>query len=148
MIPASSGLDRQCPGAELPKAAAIVNWYGITDVAELLDGTNTRSYAVQWLGSRSDRVELAKRVSPMTYVRKDLPPILIIHGDADPTVPYAHGTKLHAALQKAGVATELVTIPKGLHGNFPAPDQIRAYDAVRTFLARHGIARAQSTSGQ
>ena len=112
MIPASAGLDRQCPGPEELKVAAIVNWYGITDVADLLDGANRRTYAVQWLGSRADRVEIAKRLSPMTYIRRDLPPTLTIHGDADPTVPYAHATALHAALQKAGAATELVDDPE------------------------------------
>ena len=145
MIPASAGLDRQCPGTEPLRVAAIVNWFGITDVADLLDGANTRTYAVSWLGSLPDRVEVAKRVSPLTYVRRDLPPVLTIHGDADPTVPYAHATKLQSALQQAGVATELVTIPKGLHGNFPAPEQRRALAAVRAFLAKHGITRRTAT---
>ena len=147
MIPASAGLDRQCPGSEELKVAAIVNWYGITDVADLLDGANRRTYAVQWLGSRPDRVDVARRLSPMAYVRRDLPPTLTIHGDADPTVPYAHATTLHAALQKAGATSELVTIPKGGHGNFPLPDQLRAVDAMRAFLARHSIMRrAAATS--
>lgn len=147
MLPASAGFDRQCPGTEPLNVAAIVNWYGISDVADLLDGPNMRSYAVEWLGSRPDRVEAAKRVSPLTYVRKELPAVLSIHGDADPTVPYTHATRLHEALQKAGARTELVTIPNGRHGNFPAPDQLRAFDAVRTFLAKHGIlGRAAATS--
>jgi len=149
MIPASAGLDRQCPGSEELKVAAIVNWYGITDVADLLDGANRRTYAVQWLGSRPDRVDVARRLSPMAYVRRDLPPTLTIHGDADPTVPYAHATTLHAALQKAGATSELVTIPKGGHGNFPLPDQLRAVDAMRAFLLRHGITRRPAaTSAQ
>jgi acetyl esterase/lipase len=154
MIPASQGLDRQCPGSEDLKVAAIVNWYGITDVADLLDGANMRSYAVQWLGGgrpERERLEVAQRVSPLTYVRKDLPPVLTIHGDADPTVPYAHATRLSSALQKAGVPAELVTIPQGRHGNFPLPDQLRALEAVRAFLAKHGITRrpaASTTSGQ
>jgi acetyl esterase/lipase len=141
MIPATQGLDRQCPGQEPLKVAAIVNWFGITDVADLLDGANTRTYAVQWLGSRPDRVELAKRISPLTYVRRELPPVLTIHGDADPTVPYTHATRLHAALQKSGATTELVTIPQGRHGNFPPPDQLRAVEAMRAFLTKHGILR-------
>ncbi len=140
MIPGSAGLDRQCPGSEPLKVAAIVNWYGITDVVDLLDGANMKPYAVTWLGSRTDRVDAARRVSPLTYVRSGLPPVLTIHGDADPTVPYSHATRLHAALQQAGVATELVTIAKGGHGNFPMPDQQRAIDAMRAFLVRHGIA--------
>jgi hypothetical protein len=51
MIPESAGLDRECPGVHLPKVAAVVDWYGITDVNDLLEGENQRAYAVQWLGS-------------------------------------------------------------------------------------------------
>ena len=65
MLPASAGLDRQCPGPDPLKVAAIVNWYGITDVVDLLDGANQRAYAVSWLGGRPDRNEVAKRVSPL-----------------------------------------------------------------------------------
>jgi acetyl esterase/lipase len=139
MLPASAGLDRQCPGTDALKVAAIVNWFGITDVADLLEGANERVYAVTWLGSRPDRNDAAKRISPITYVRKDLPPILTIHGDADPTVPYQHATKLHAALQQAGASSELVTIPAGRHGGFPAAQQLRAIDAVRAFFTKHGL---------
>ena len=75
MIPVSAGLDSLCPGSEVPKVAAIINWYGITDVDELLAGPNVRNYAVAWLGGMSNRDEIAKRVSPLTYVRAGLPPI-------------------------------------------------------------------------
>jgi acetyl esterase/lipase len=139
MLPMTAGLDRQCPGPETLKVSAIVDWYGITDVADLLDGVNTRTFAVQWLGSRPDRVEVARRVSPLTYVRKDLPPILIIHGDADPTVPYQQAVRFQAALQQAGATSELVTIPGGKHGNFPPDQQIRALDAIRAFFTKHGV---------
>ena len=76
----------------------------------------------------------------MTYIRRDLPPTLTIHGDADPTVPYTHATTLHAALLKAGVTSELVTIPKGGHGNFPQPEQLRAVSHER-FARRLGRLR-------
>lgn len=148
MIPESAGLDRQCPGVPLPKVAAIVNWYGITDVNDLLDGANRRVYAVTWLGSLENRDAVARRVSPLTYVRKDLPPVLTIHGDADPVVPYAHGTRLQAALQGAGATSELVTIPKGLHGNFPRAEQLRAIQAVRAFFVKHGVLPTAATSSQ
>lgn len=148
MIPASAGLDRQCPGPELPRVAGVVNWFGITDVVDLLDGANMKAYAVAWLGSAPDRDAVARRVSPLSYVRRDLPPMLTIHGDADPTVPYTHATRLHAALQRAGVTSELVTIPKGVHGNFPRPEQIRAVAAMRAFLAKHRLTRSPAAPTQ
>lgn len=139
MIPESAGLDRQCPGAPLPKVAAIIDWYGIVDVNDLLDGDNRKSYAVQWLGSLPNRDEVARRVSPMTYVRPGLPPVLAIQGDADPTVPYQHSVRLTAALTKAGVANQLVTIPGGKHGGFTPDERTRIYVAIREFLAKNGL---------
>jgi acetyl esterase/lipase len=137
MLQTSAGLDRFCyPGKEDIKVAAIVNWYGITDVADILDGENLKGYAVQWLGSAPNRMEIARWVSPLTYVRKEAPPIITIHGDADPTVPYSHATRLHEALTKAGVWNQLVTIPKGGHGGFPREENLRAFAAIKEFLAK------------
>lgn len=139
MIPESAGLDRQCPGAPLPKVAAIIDWYGIVDVNDLLDGDNRKTYAVAWLGSLPNREEVARRVSPMTYVRPGLPPVLAIQGDADPTVPYQHSVRLTAALTKVGVANQLVTIPGGKHGGFTPDERTRIYVAIREFLAKNGL---------
>jgi acetyl esterase/lipase len=141
MIPASAGLDRQCPGPEELKVAAIVNWYGITDVADLLDGQNRKVYAVTWLGSMENRKDIATRVSPLTYVRPGLPPILSIQGDADPTVPYSHSVRLHAALEKAGVPNKLITVPGGLHGNFKPEEYPRLYSEIRDFLFKSNVVR-------
>lgn len=92
-IRVSAGLDRECAGDKELKAAAIVDWFGITDVNDLLDGPNKEDYAITWLGSLPDREQIAKRVSPLTYVRPGLPPIFMIHGDADDTVPYSHSVR-------------------------------------------------------
>ncbi len=139
MLPDSAGLDRQCYGTAELKVAAIINWYGITDVNNLLDGTDLKSYAVQWLGSMPDRDEIARRVSPIWYVRPGLPPILTIHGDADPTVPYQHAVRLHEALSKAGIPNQLLTIPGGRHGGFNREESLKIYETIREFLAKHGI---------
>lgn len=145
MLPVSAGLDRQCYGADDAgnpeiKVAAIVNWYGITDVNDLLDDSaNVKTYAVQWLGSLPNRAEVAKRVSPIQYVRPGLPPILTIHGDADPTVPYAHAVRLHEALTKAGVPNQLLTIPGGKHGGFTRDETVKIFAAIQEFLAKHGV---------
>jgi acetyl esterase/lipase len=139
MIPESAGLDRQCPGAPLPKVAAIIDWYGIADVVDLLDGPNRKTYAVAWLASLPNREEVARRVSPLTYVRPGLPPILAIQGDADPTVPYQHSVRLTEALSKVDVPTQLVTIPGGKHGGFSPDERTKIYLAIREFLAKNGL---------
>jgi acetyl esterase/lipase len=147
MLPVSAGLDRQCAGSEEIRVAAIVNWFGITDVADLIDGPNTKSYAVAWLGSRQDRVETAEWLSPLTYVRADLPPTITIHGDSDGIVPYDHAVRLHAALDGAGVSNRLVTIEGGGHGGFSPAENERAYAAIEEFLRERGILEGRQATG-
>ena len=141
MLPASSSLDRRCLGKEELKVAAIVNWFGITDVDDLLEGENMQSYAVTWLGSQSGRHEIARRVSPLSYVRPGLPPVLTIHGDDDSAVPYEHAVRLHKALTETGIPNQLVTIPGGKHGGFSREELLRIHVATREFLKKHGIGR-------
>ena len=137
MLPTDSDLGRQCLGSKSPKVAAIVNWYGITDVADLLDGENQKSYAVRWMGSMPDRNEIAARISPLNFVNSELPPIITIHGDADPTVPYDHAVQLHSLLDQAEVTNKLVTISDGRHGGFPANEMLRIYEEVFQFLDKN-----------
>ena len=145
MIPASVGLDRECPGPEELSVAAIINWYGITDVGDLLDGPNMKTYAVEWMGSLEDRYEIAARVSPMTYVRAGLPPILTIHGDADPTVPYQHAIDLHETLNEVGVPNALHTVPGGGHGRFNQEQQVAVFETIHRFLSEHGLGAGIAT---
>ena len=132
-----AGLDRECPGVPLPKVAAIVNFYGITDVVDLLDGPNRKTYAVAWMSSMPNREEIGRRVSPLTYVRAGLPPILTIHGDADPTVPYTHALRLQKALNEAGVPNQLLTIPGGKHGGFTPDERAKIFETIHEFLAKY-----------
>jgi acetyl esterase/lipase len=138
-IPESEGLDRECAGAPLPKVAAVINWFGISDVPDVIDGPHKANAAVRWFGSLPNRMEIARRVSPLTYVRPGLPPILTVHGDADPTVPYSEAVKLHEELAKVNVPNQLVTIPGGKHGNFTPQEREKIYTTIREFLAKNGL---------
>ncbi len=154
MLTEDAGLDLGCPGdrgrgpqnIEPLKVAAIINWYGVTDVVDLIERAPGPSgnYTQAWLGSVPNRETLAKRVSPLTYVRPGLPPVLTIHGDADPTVPYEHAVRLKEALDSAGVSNQLVTITGGLHGRFTADENMMIYRTIRTFLTKHNLGPAPS----
>lgn len=142
MLTAKAGFDDACP-AEMETesspmhVAAIVNWYGITDVADLLHGPNRKTYAVAWLGGQPGSAELALRLSPLTYVRQDTPPIITIHGDHDPTVPYSHAVRLHQKLESFSVPNQLVTITGGVHGSFNDAETENAYKQIWQFLSVH-----------
>ena len=149
MLPANNVFDRQCTiqgndrwnvaTVPEPKVAAIINWFGISDVADLLDGPNAKNYVREWFGSMSNAEQLAKQVSPITYVRAGLPPIITIHGENDDVAPYNHSVRLHAALDKAGVPNQLITIRGRKHGGFNRDEMASSYTAIREFLRKQGL---------
>jgi acetyl esterase/lipase len=139
MLTPEAGLDDRCPGPEQPSVAAIIDWYGPTDVADQLEGPHRQNAVVEWFGGLPDRLEVARRVSPLEYVRADLPPILTIHGDADVTVPYDHAVRLHRALEAAGAEHELHTVPGGAHGGFTYEQTVEIFETIQRFLREHGI---------
>jgi acetyl esterase/lipase len=140
ILPEGEGFDRECAAnTPLPKVAAVINWFGISDVPDVIDGPHRAAAAVRWFGSLPNRMEVAKRVSPLTYVRAGLPPILTVHGDADTTVPYPQAVRLQEALTKVKVPNQLVTIPGGKHGNFTPQERDHIYLTIREFLAKNGL---------
>jgi acetyl esterase/lipase len=139
MLPDGTALDNRCYAAaqygDVPmKVAAIVNWYGISDVNDLIAGPNLKNYAAMWMGAMPNAAEVAKSVSPLTYVRPGLPPIITIHGDRDDVVPYTQATRLRDALTKAGDVNKLITIKDGGHGMFSQADYVSAFDEIWKFL--------------
>lgn len=137
MLQESDGLDDACPAdpGEPPlKVAAVVDWYGPTDLPDLLDGPNRKTYAVAWFAGLLDRHAQAERVSPLHYVRPQLPPIFIVHGDQDPVVPYANSVHLHDLLDRQHDPNQLYTVHGGKHGQFGVEQTQAAYRAMWDFL--------------
>src|SRR5205823_11403126 len=97
MLNSANGFDDGCErpadkwaasgGPPNVRVAAIVNFFGITDVPEFLQPP-AKTHALRWFADVPNRMELAKRLSPVTYARKDPPPIITVQGDKDPYVPY------------------------------------------------------------
>lgn len=132
MAPESAGL-----GPSI-KIAAIINFYGISDVPDQLEGPHLQSYAVTWIPGQPDRMALAKKLSPIAYVRKGLPPVLSIHGDADPVVPYGQSVRLTKELKAAGDQAELITVRGGEHG-FQPEEMSKLWPQIFKWLKKYKI---------
>jgi acetyl esterase/lipase len=133
MTPRSAGFGRAAP------FAAIVDVFGVADVAAILSAGNPPSWATTWVPEQPKRLDLARRVSPLTYVRPGLPPVLIVHGDHDEDVPYGQSVTLLERLRKARVDAELITVPGGQHG-FTEAEWDGIVPRMFTFLEQRGIA--------
>jgi len=134
--------DGNCSGVENVKVAAIIDKYGITDVWDWAYGTKkTSRSATQWLGDRSKDQKFAASVSPISYVNKNNPPVFIVHGDADPTVPYEQSVELNKKLQEAGVKTKFITVPGGQHGKFDKEKNSEINKEIIAFLREVGVVK-------
>lgn len=102
---------------------AVVDWSGPTDLlvldscrnTPLNDGANSPESLLIG-GSVQDNRDKATLADPITYIDANDPPFLILHGDADQTVPSCQSTLLYEALQAANVQSQLVLIPNAQHG--------------------------------
>jgi dipeptidyl aminopeptidase/acylaminoacyl peptidase len=85
-----------------------VDLYGIADLTAYHDAS--------MLGNTlADAPELYHLASPVTYVRSNSPPMLIIHGTADNTVSVKQSELFAGVLQKAGANYQLIIIPGAPH---------------------------------
>ena len=85
-------------------------------------------------GPIQEHKDRVARANPVTYVSKDDPPMLIIHGDQDKLVPYHQSVLLKNALEGAGVAVTLYKVEGGGHGWFKDP---KVPELTKAFLEQH-----------
>jgi acetyl esterase/lipase len=124
---------------ESSRVQAVVDWFGPTDFLQIgnaesdLQHNAPDSPESKLIGGPVlENKDKAAKASPISYVSKDAPPFLIMHGDRDRTVPFNQSELLYAALKKAGVDVTLVPMKGAGHG-FGGPEAI---GPVRDFLTR------------
>jgi len=94
----------------------VVSQWGPTDFTAD-DSMHQHPAVLQFMGTTMQEApDRFAEASPVTHVSPDDPPVLLVHGTEDQTVPYSQATILYRRLQQAGVLVELITIEGGGHG--------------------------------
>jgi dipeptidyl aminopeptidase/acylaminoacyl peptidase len=113
---------------ESSRVQGVIDFFGPSDLLAMDDGASScktplvhrvpASPESQLLGCNLDDCpDQAKAASPITYVSRDAPPFLILHGKADCQVPHSQSQRLYDALHAAGVKAELHLLPDVGHGD-------------------------------
>jgi dipeptidyl aminopeptidase/acylaminoacyl peptidase len=89
---------------------AVCSWFGPSKL-EGFDGGGAAAVGA-FVRSKEDAVA----ASPVTHASKDDPPVLMVHGDQDRTVPLSQSEKMLSALEAAGGKGELVVVKGAGHG--------------------------------
>jgi acetyl esterase/lipase len=125
------------------RVTCVVDYCGPSDFPyfELTEGA--RVPITKLLGGLpKDTPEIAKQASPITYITKDDPPFLIVHGTADATVPFDQAVRFHDAQKKAGLDTTFIKIEGGGHG-FGGPE---ITSRVAAFFDKHLLGKDVAVS--
>ncbi len=107
------------PNPVSDKVQAIVDFYGPTDLTALYNQSRSAvlPYFDTYLGGTPTQYPgRYAAASPSTYVNSTTPPTLIVQGLADDTNLPSQSTSLDAALTKAGVPHQFITISWATHG--------------------------------
>lgn len=121
---------------------AVIDIYGPTDLRPLHEagGPVVKYLAGGFLGCEpAECPEKWREASPITHVRKDAPPVLILHGDADGVVPFPQATALEKAIAASQARCTMVKVPGGPHGwglDFNDVASQRTLPVMVDFLAR------------
>ncbi len=110
------------------KVQAMLDLYGPSDFALFAKGK------ARFAGNKA--AELIKSASPVTYISKDDPPLLIFQGDKDPLVPAAQSERMHKLYKKAGLKSQLHIIKGAGHGGPRFVDKTRSA-LVKAFFDKH-----------
>jgi acetyl esterase/lipase len=116
---------------------AIVSFWGITDVADLLDGDHARDFARRWLPAQPGRPELARRLSPINYGAAEAPALCAVHSVHDDVVPFAHSERLVMKWQAAKRPAKLIRLSHQGHAA-PSGDYPAIFREIFRFLEQTG----------
>jgi acetyl esterase/lipase len=103
------------------RVTCVVDYCGPSDFMRFArsgaSAANANGPVVKLLGGPvAEKEAAAREASPVTYVTKDDPPFLVVHGTADRTVPFPQGERFYERLKEAGVDATFVKIDGGGHG--------------------------------
>ncbi|MFT6191786.1 MAG: acetyl esterase/lipase [Polaribacter sp.] len=120
------------------KIKAIVNWYGITDIAKVENYLRTKkpewNYAGFWIEGLERVDSISASYSPVKKITSETPPIITIHGELDAVVPFDQAVTFHDLLNEVGIKNELVSDPKGKHAGFSEKQFKHIYSRIFNFL--------------
>jgi acetyl esterase/lipase len=113
---------------------AVVNVYGAVDMAACYEKSPLPwAFRLFLRGTPSEAAERYKAASPLTYVSKDDPPVLTLHGDKDALVPIEQATALDEKMKTVGASHTLIVFQGQGHG-FGGEDGKKAWDATWEFF--------------
>jgi acetyl esterase/lipase len=100
------------------KVQAAVSYFGPSDltVSAKQFPSDTYQVVVKFIrGTEQEKPALYRKASPIFYVSKDDPPLLLVHGERDEGVPFDQSVRMFESYCRAGLAVEFIAVENSGH---------------------------------
>lgn len=122
----------------------VVSWAGVSDLAGLVQAerkahgakSDRYLYARTAIGDPETERDRLTRASPITYAKAYRPPVMLLHGSRDESVPVEQSERMAAALKAAGHDVSLTIVPEG-HVDWSHEHEAAALAQIAAFLDRN-----------
>ena len=108
------------------RVQAVVAWFSPTDMINWGAPNGYKLIPIlkpglfeRMFGEITDLESQLKSISPLYLVTRDSPPLLLIHGDADKTVPLQQSEIMKLKYEEQGATVSLIVHPGGGHSSWP-----------------------------
>ena len=92
------------------KVQAAVSYFGPSDLSAQFP-SDTVPVIVKFLGgSEKEEPELYRTASPISYVSKNDPPLLLVHGERDDVVPFDQSVRMAETYRRMGLQVEFIAV--------------------------------------
>lgn len=98
------------------RVKVVVDMYGVHDFTTEYVVGNLRGLDRMVFGAKSPTDPKLAQASPVSYISPDDPPILLLHGDLDETIPVTQSQIFHDRLVAGGVSSVYVVVHNAGHG--------------------------------
>ncbi|WP_404306105.1 alpha/beta fold hydrolase [Neorhodopirellula lusitana] len=113
-----------------------ISWYGPSDFTDVnlfktdLSDKNPDRFGARIVGtngSYAKNPQAFEEMSPYFWIKKDSPPMLVLQGDTDATIPLPHAIHLKETADRIGAEVEMLVVKNAGHnwrkaGGDPVPD--------------------------
>ena len=117
---------------------AVVDWFGPIDMTRMENCNTTKGAnspeAALIGGIPADNLDMLALLNPITYIDKNDPKFIVIHGEADTVVPNCQSIFFSEALKAQGRLEEFVSVPGGQHG--PVTFNENTFKKMTDFFAK------------
>ena len=132
------------------RVQAAASYYGVSDLTAQFPPDTVPVILKFFRGTDKEKPELYREASPILYVSKDDPPLLLVHGEKDDGVPFEQSVRMAESYRRLRVPVEFIVVKNAGHdfqhiGDAPISPSVETIHQKTIDFFKHYLASGPPT---